>query len=232
MCRAAIVSELRSALSWGTLARMKAALLVLLPIAITSCAAQAPPPAAPQAPIPSMSQPAPLPSAPPPLPVAANDSSPPAKLDGPADNDDGPLPSCPKVVPSAAPLPAASAPPVAPSPAPGSTSEAGVKGAVAGGPPNVVVPFDLTRMERPKRLSGQLPNYGRKARRACAQGTVIAKCVIGKTGGLTSCRIIRSLPPLDEAVLDALATWQMTPVLFQGSPVACEYTIPFKFQLQ
>ena len=58
------------------------------------------------------------------------------------------------------------------------------------------------------------------------------KCVITTAGTLQGCRILKSLPFLDEPVLQALAQQRYTPVTFQGRPVAVEYVIPFKFKLQ
>ena len=49
---------------------------------------------------------------------------------------------------------------------------------------------------------------------------------------LERCRIIKSLPHMEEAVMDALKTWRMTPVQYQGRTVAVDYVIPFRFKLQ
>lgn len=63
------------------------------------------------------------------------------------------------------------------------------------------------------------------------EGTMIVKCVITTEGRFTNCRVIKSLPYLEEAVLDRLAKLQTTPATFQGKPVNVEYTIPLKFRL-
>jgi protein TonB len=98
-------------------------------------------------------------------------------------------------------------------------------------PSNQVLPFG-EGMNRPQLLAGPEPLFPREAREAKVEGTLLAKCVITTEGALTGCRIIKSLPFLDQPVLEALAQRRYTPVSFQGRPVAVEYVIPFKFKLQ
>lgn len=98
-------------------------------------------------------------------------------------------------------------------------------------PSNQVLPFG-EGMNRPQLVGGPEPMFPREAREAKVEGTLLAKCVITTEGELKSCRIIKSLPFLDQPVLDALAQRRYTPVSFQGRPVAVEYVIPFKFKLQ
>jgi protein TonB len=98
-------------------------------------------------------------------------------------------------------------------------------------PVNVVLPFG-EGMTRPQPLSGPEPVYPRQAREAKVEGTLLVKCVITTTGTLRSCRVLKSLPFLDQPVLEALAQQRYTPVTFQGRPVDVEYVIPFRFKLQ
>lgn len=98
-------------------------------------------------------------------------------------------------------------------------------------PSNQVLPFG-EGMNRPQLLGGPEPVFPREAREAKVEGTLLARCVISTEGALTGCRIIKSLPFLDQPVLAALAQRRYTPVSYQGRPVAVEYVIPFKFKLQ
>jgi periplasmic protein TonB len=98
-------------------------------------------------------------------------------------------------------------------------------------PSNQVLPFG-EGMNRPQLVGGPEPMFPREAREAKVEGTLLAKCVITTDGALTNCRIIKSLPFLDQPVLDALAQRRYTPVSFQGRPVSVEYVIPFKFKIQ
>jgi protein TonB len=98
-------------------------------------------------------------------------------------------------------------------------------------PVNQVLPFG-EGMNRPQLVGGPEPVFPREALEARVEGTLLARCVITTEGALTNCRIIKSLPFLDQPVLAALAQRRYTPVSFQGRAVAVEYTIPFKFKLQ
>ena len=58
---------------------------------------------------------------------------------------------------------------------------------------------------------------------------MIAQCMITADGDVKACKIIQSLPLLDQAVLDALATWRFEPSRFVGRAVNMKYTVPFQF---
>src|SRR5436190_21204338 len=59
---------------------------------------------------------------------------------------------------------------------------------------------------RPVLLSGKDIVYTHEAIAACAEGVMTVKCTFGADGYLRSCQIIKSLPYLEKAMLDALAT--------------------------
>ena len=82
-------------------------------------------------------------------------------------------------------------------------------------------------IRRPKRISGKAPIYSQEAREAGVHGKLIARCTITVEGTTENCHIVASLPPMDQAVLDALATWRFNPMLFVGRAVKFEYTVPF-----
>lgn len=84
--------------------------------------------------------------------------------------------------------------------------------------------------KRPRRLSGKAPFYSPEAREAGVGGKVVAECIITATGTIEKCQIIKSLPALDQAVLDALATWRFEPMYFVGRAVSTKYTVPFVFK--
>ncbi|MDH5673878.1 MAG: TonB family protein [Myxococcales bacterium] len=87
-----------------------------------------------------------------------------------------------------------------------------------------VLPF-TDGMTRPKLLSQSAPMYTREARSARVGGLVLAKCVITTKGRLTKCRIIKGLPLMNRAVLDALPKWKYSPVLYRGKAVNVDYLI-------
>jgi periplasmic protein TonB len=94
-----------------------------------------------------------------------------------------------------------------------------------------VLPFG-EGMTRPQRLSGRDPVQTREAREARIEGRMLVKCVITIEGTLESCRIIKPLPHMEEAVLSALRTWRMSPVYYQGRPVSVDYVIPIRVVTQ
>jgi periplasmic protein TonB len=83
-------------------------------------------------------------------------------------------------------------------------------------------------MTRPERVSGADPVYTREALEAHVQGLMIVKCVISTDGTLHNCRIIKPLPHMERAVLDALSTRRYKPVTFQGRPITCDYVFNIK----
>ncbi|AFE06291.1 TonB domain-containing protein [Corallococcus coralloides DSM 2259] len=117
---------------------------------------------------------------------------------------------------------------------PNSTSPIGAIG-VAGIVPTAptgtdVLPFQ-GGMTPPKMLSGSQFSYTEEARRAGVEGMIIAKCVITTEGRVRDCRIIRGLPFMDDAVLDALYSRQYQPLTFQGRPVNVSYTFNIRLKM-
>ncbi|HRE92087.1 MAG TPA: energy transducer TonB, partial [Myxococcota bacterium] len=105
----------------------------------------------------------------------------------------------------------------------------GVLGGKVGGTGSAteVVPFG-EGMTRPKRLSGDEPRYSREALEAGVEGTMIVKCVIEVDGRLENCRVIKSLPYMEKAVLEALDSHRYSPVTFQGRPARVDYTFTIR----
>jgi len=121
--------------------------------------------------------------------------------------------------------------------------EGGVKGGVVGGVVggvlggqlggqlgSQVLPFG-EGMTRPERIEGREPQYTREALEAHISGIMLVKCVITTDGRLDNCRIVKPLPHMDKAVLDALSTWRYKPVLYQGRPVSVDYVITVRLVL-
>jgi protein TonB len=58
------------------------------------------------------------------------------------------------------------------------------------------------------------------ARAAKIQGAVILEITIGADGTVTDAKILRSIPLLDQAAIDAVRQWQYEPPLVNGKPAA------------
>ena len=86
-------------------------------------------------------------------------------------------------------------------------------------------------MTRPTPISAVAPAYTREALEARVEGTVIAKCVVTTSGSLTGCRIVKGVPHMDQAVLNALAASKYAPATLQGKPVSVDYIFTMRLVL-
>jgi len=75
------------------------------------------------------------------------------------------------------------------------------------------------------------PIYPSIAQSARVQGVVIIEATIGPDGTVQNARVLRSIPLLDNAALDAVRQWVFTPTLLNGSPVPVIMTVTVNFQL-
>ncbi|RKH40338.1 TonB family protein [Corallococcus interemptor] len=111
----------------------------------------------------------------------------------------------------------------------------GIVGGKAGGQgtaPPIYTPREV--MKLPVLLSGK-PEYPRRAREDGITGVVMVMVVIGTDGAVEpgSPRIHRSVPGLDEAALESVASWRFSPALgHDGAPVRVKVVIPVKFALR
>ena len=117
-------------------------------------------------------------------------------------------------------------------------------GLVIGDPdPSVVFapPPPLPARQEPVRVGGTIrqpqktrevaPVYPTIAQAARVQGIVIIEATIGADGHVVNARILRSVPLLDDAALDAVRQWQYTPTLLNGVPVPVIMTVTVQFTL-
>ena len=113
-----------------------------------------------------------------------------------------------------------------------------------GGPTPIQVPaptppaIDATRPLRvtgdvtePKKIKDVKPVYPRLAESARISGVVIAEIVIDTNGDVRDARILRSIPMLDQAALDAIRQWRYTPTTLNGVPVELVMTVTVSFTL-
>jgi len=86
-------------------------------------------------------------------------------------------------------------------------------------------------IRQPIKLSGADPVYPPIAQAARVQGIVIIEATIGADGHIINARILRSVPLLDQAALDAVRQWQYTPTMLNGVPVPVIMTVTVSFTL-
>ena len=83
----------------------------------------------------------------------------------------------------------------------------------------------------PVRTKNVPPTYPPIAQSARVQGVVIIEATIGPSGKVTDARVLRSVPLLDAAALDAVKQWEYTPTLLNGVPVPVIMTVTVQFAL-
>ena len=86
-------------------------------------------------------------------------------------------------------------------------------------------------MQPPRKLTHVDPIYPAIAQSARIEGTVILETVIGVDGRVTAVRVLRSIPLLDQAAMDAVKRWMFTPTLLNGTPVPVALTVTVRFAL-
>jgi TonB family protein len=75
------------------------------------------------------------------------------------------------------------------------------------------------------------PVYPPIAQSARVQGVVIMEIVITPEGQVQDARVLRSIPLLDQAALDAVRQWEFTPTLLNGAPTPIIMTVTVQFSL-
>ncbi len=83
----------------------------------------------------------------------------------------------------------------------------------------------------PTKIVNVKPVYPEVARTARVQGVVICEALIGADGKVTDAHILRSIPLLDEAALDAVRQWEFTVTQLNGNPVPVIMTTTVNFTL-
>jgi protein TonB len=128
--------------------------------------------------------------------------------------------------------------------------EGGIPGGVAGGiigglpadipppPPPAVVPV---APRTPIRIGGAIqapalvhrvnPTYPDLAVRAKVEGVVILEAIVDREGRVEEVRVLRSLPLLQSAALEAVRQWRYSPLLLNGTPERFILTVTVSFRL-
>jgi len=122
--------------------------------------------------------------------------------------------------------------------------EGGVPGGVVGGvvgglpeappppPPPPAAPVRVGgNIKPPQKTKHVNPTYPAIAQSARVQGVVIIEATIGQNGRVTDARVLRSIPLLDSAALEAVRQWEFSPTLLNGVPVSVIMTVTVQFTL-
>jgi protein TonB len=86
---------------------------------------------------------------------------------------------------------------------------------------------------RPPRLVRRVePGYPDIAREARVEGVVILEATTDIYGRVAAVRVLRSIPLLDEAAVDAVRQWVYEPLLVNGRPRPVTFTVTVRFVLK
>lgn len=85
--------------------------------------------------------------------------------------------------------------------------------------------------ELPEKITHVQPVYPDIAREAGVDGTVMVQALVGKDGRVKDVRVVKSIPMLDAAAIQAVKGWVFKPALSNNKPVAVWVGCPVKFSL-
>ncbi len=95
-------------------------------------------------------------------------------------------------------------------------------------PPAVHVGGDI---KPPKKIKDVKPVYPDLARNTHTQGVVILEITIGTDGKVKAVKVLKSLPLLEAAAINAVKRWEYKPTLVDGKPTPVMMAIAVNFRL-
>lgn len=99
-------------------------------------------------------------------------------------------------------------------------------------PPAIQQPIRIGgAISPPAKVHHVAPAYPAVARMSRVQGLVIVEATIGADGAVTDARVLKSVPLLDAAAIDAVRQWRFTPTRLNGVPVPVVMTVTVEFRL-
>src|SRR5262245_48216057 len=113
----------------------------------------------------------------------------------------------------------------------------GVVGGVVGGLPDAKTEAKQAvrvggLIKEPKRLKHVDPVYSEMARKARVQGMVILEFTIDPTGHVGDVHVLRGLPMVEEAAVEAVRQWVYAPTLLDGVPIPVVMAVTLHFGLK
>ena len=113
----------------------------------------------------------------------------------------------------------------------------GVVGGIIGGLPEIEAPPPPPpvrvggNIREPTKIKADPPVYPPAAVAARIEGVVIVECLISPQGRVREVKVLRGVPFLEEAAVDAVRQWVYTPTLMDGIPVPVLMTVTVRFDL-
>jgi protein TonB len=88
------------------------------------------------------------------------------------------------------------------------------------------------QIREPRRIAYVPPTYPVVAQTARVEGIVILEAIIDERGAVRDIRVLRSIPPLDRAAIDAVSRWRYLPTQLNGVAVPIIMTVTVRFNLR
>ncbi len=112
--------------------------------------------------------------------------------------------------------------------------KAGVSGVIGG-----VISAEKTgavmavgEIKPPKLIKKVEPVYPEVAKKAGVQGIVILEAETDAEGNIVRTKVLRSIPLLDQAAIDAVRQWKYEPAIIDGKPKGVIFTVTVNFRLE
>ena len=99
-------------------------------------------------------------------------------------------------------------------------------------PQTDTVPHVGGTIRQPTKIKHVNPIYPAAAREKQITGVVILEARIEPDGRILEARLLRSIPELDDAALEAVKQWEFTPTLVNGVPTPVTMTMTVQFSLR
>ena len=88
------------------------------------------------------------------------------------------------------------------------------------------------QIREPRRITYVPPVYPTIAQTARVEGDVIVEAVIDETGVVRNVRVLRSIPLLDRAAVEAVSRWRYSPTTLNNQAVPVIMTVTVSFRLR
>jgi len=90
----------------------------------------------------------------------------------------------------------------------------------------------IGEMKTPRPIEIVKPIYPKIARKAQVKGVVILSVKIDEEGNVEDVMVLRSIPLLDQAAVDAVRQWKYEPFIVEGKPCRAVFTVTVQFNLR
>ena len=91
---------------------------------------------------------------------------------------------------------------------------------------------DNPAVTRPVVVKSVKPEHPLAAMQARVEGAVVLDALVDEQGRVADARVIKSIPLLDQAALDAARQWEFKPAMLNGEPVPIVIRLELNFALR